>query len=147
MKVVIQIVKEAKLTVNDKLVSSINEGYVIFVGFESTDTEQIITKMVDKIVHLRINKDINDKTNLSILDCNKEILSVSQFTLCANCESRRPSFSNAMEANKAKNYYEIFNNKLKEYQINVKTGVFKEHMLVNLTNDGPFTIYLDSNQI
>lgn len=146
MKVVIQVVKEAKVTVHEKLISKIQEGYVLFVGFEKNDTLQIIDKMIDKIIHLRINQDENGKTNLSILDCQKEILSVSQFTLCANLDSRRPSFSNALDATLAKEYYEIFNQKLKAYSLRVQTGVFKEHMLVSLVNEGPFTIYLDSHQ-
>ena len=98
MKVIIQVVKEANVKVQNKIVHSIQEGYVLFVGIEKTDTLELLAKMAKKIAFLRINADENGKTNLSILDTQKEILSISQFTLCATLEGRRPSFSNAMEA-------------------------------------------------
>ena len=144
MKVVIQIVKEANVAVENKIVSSIQNGYLLLVGIEKDDTIEILQKIAKKIVNLRINEDENHKTNLSILDLKKEILSVSQFTLCATLDGRRPSFSNAKDAITAKEYYQLFNQYLKEYGIIVKEGVFQEHMEVSLVNDGPFTIIVDS---
>ncbi len=147
MKVIIQVVKEANVKVQNKIVHSIQEGYVLFVGIEKTDTLELLAKMAKKIAFLRINADENGKTNLSILDTQKEILSISQFTLCATLEGRRPSFSNAMEAINAKSYYLQFNEELKKYNITVKEGCFQQHMEIFLINDGPFTIYLDDSML
>lgn len=144
MKVLIQIVQKAKVMVSNQLVSNIHQGYVLFVGIEKEDTIEVVQKMAQKIANLRINADDNGKTNLSILDTKKEILSISQFTLCAAIDGRRPSFSNAKDAQTAKEFYEIFNQELKSYGIVVKEGEFQKHMEVFLVNDGPFTIYMDS---
>ena len=145
MKVLIQVVKKAKVRVNEEIVSSIGTGYLLFVGIEKNDTEEILQKMASKIAHLRINQDENGKTNLSILDKRYEILSISQFTLCAMLDGRRPSFSNAMNAQMAKDFYLKFNQMLKNLNMIVKEGVFQAEMEVELINDGPFTIYIDSN--
>ena len=145
MKVLIQVVKKAKVRVNEDIVSSINTGYLLFVGIEKNDTEEILQKMASKIAHLRIIQDENGKTNLSILDKRYEILSISQFTLCAMLDGRRPSFSNAMNAQMAKDFYLKFNQMLKNLNMIVKEGVFQAEMEVELINDGPFTIYIDSN--
>lgn len=140
MKVVLQVVKQASVSVNNTLISKINSGYLLLVGIEKKDTSEIIKKMAKKIIDMRINKDENGKTNLSIKDVGGEILSVSQFTLCADLDSRRPSFSNAASPDVAKKLYEEFNEELSSNNIVVKTGVFKEHMEVSIINDGPFTI-------
>ena len=140
MKVVLQVVKQASVSVNNTLISKINSGYLLLVGIEKEDTSETIKKMAKKIIDMRINKDENDKTNLSIKDVGGEILSVSQFTLCADLDSRRPSFSRAASPDVAKKLYEEFNKELSDNDILVKTGVFKEHMEVSLINDGPFTI-------
>ena len=140
MKVVLQVVKQASVSVNNTLISKINIWYLLLVGIEKKDTSEIIKKMAKKIIDIRINKDENDKTNLSIKDVGGEILSVSQFTLCADLDSRRPSFSNAANPDVAKKLYDEFNEELSSNNIVVKTGVFKEHMEVSLINDGPFTI-------
>ena len=116
----------------------------MFVGIEKEDTIETVQKMAQKVANLRINADERGKTNLSILDTKKEILSISQFTLCATIDGRRPSFSNAKDAQTAKEFYEIFNQELKSYGIVVKEGEFQKHMEVFLVNDGPFTIYMDS---
>ena len=147
MKVLIQVVKKAKVRVNEEIVSSIGTGSLLFVGIEKNDTEEILQKMASKIAHLRIIQDENGKTNLSILDKKYEILSISQFTLCALLDGRRPSFSNAMNAQMAKDFYLKFNQMLKNLNMIVKEGVFQTEMEVELINDGPFTIYIDSNNL
>jgi len=147
MKVLIQVAKKAKVRVNEEIVSSIGMGYLLFVGIEKNDTEEILQKMASKIAHLRIIQDENGKTNLSILDKKYEILSISQFTLCAMLDGRRPSFSNAMNAQMAKDFYLKFNQMLKNLNMIVKEGVFQTEMEVELINDGPFTIYIDSNNL
>ena len=140
MKVVIQVCKNASVKVNGEIHNQINNGYVLLVGIDKNDNEEIIKKMAEKIYYLRINKDENDKTNLSISQVNGEILSISQFTLCAVLDSRRPSFSFAAPASEAKDLYEKFNKHLSKYGLVVKDGVFGADMEVSLVNDGPFTI-------
>lgn len=147
MKILIQVVKEASVLVDNVLISTINKGYLLFVGIESSDSLAIVEKMANKLMTLRINQDENGKTNLSIKDINGEILSVSQFTLCAKIDGRRPSFSNAMNPADAQKYYLHFNEILRSNNLIVKEGKFKEHMEVKIINDGPFTIYLDSDNI
>lgn len=147
MKVLIQCVKNASVLVNGEIVSRINKGYLLFVGIEKNDDETIVDKISEKIINLRINQDKNGKTNLSIKDIDGEILSVSQFTLCATLEGRRPSFSNAAIVDKALGLFERFNHNLEKSGIIIKKGVFKAHMEVSLLNDGPFTIFVDSKEI
>lgn len=145
MKVVIQIVNKAKVSINNKLISNINKGYLLLVGFTHGDNNEVVDKVVNKLIGLRIFKDENDKTNLSILDVNGEILSVSQFTLYANLnKGRRPSFVNALGGEDSIQLYKYFNEKLKESIKIVKEGIFGENMNVELENSGPFTIILDS---
>lgn len=147
MKVIVQVVKKANVSINEEMISSIGQGYLIFVGIEKDDTEEILQKIASKIACLRIIKDDKGKTNLSILDKKYEILSVSQFTLCASLDGRRPSFSNAMDVQTAKDYYLKFNQMLRNLNIIVKEGIFQAEMEVELINDGPFTIYIDSNKL
>ena len=147
MKVVVQVVDNASVTINNKVYNSIDNGYLLLVGIDQNDTEEIVTKMANKITNLRINPDENGKTNLSILVTKGKVLSISQFTLCANVESRRPSFSYAAKPEIAKNYYNIFNEELRNNGIEVKEGIFGEEMIVSLTNHGPFTIVLTENDI
>ena len=147
MRVVIQRSKQSKVTINGKVNGQIDHGYVILVGFTDGDNEKIIDKMVNKIVDLRIFEDENEKMNLSILDTNGSILSISQFTLYANCsEGRRPSFVSAMNPTEATKLYDVFNEKLREF-VHVETGIFGSDMKVEIYNDGPVTIVLDSNEI
>ena len=144
MKIVLQRSKEAKVEVNNEIVGSIDYGLVLLVGFTHNDTIKEIDHMVDKVINLRIFDDENGIMNKSLLDIKGSILSISQFTLYADSrKGRRPSYVNALSSDKAKELYEIFNNKLKEQIINVETGIFQADMKVSLTNDGPVTIILE----
>ena len=147
MKVVIQVVDKASVSVNGELINKIDNGYLLLVGIDQDDNLQIIKKMAEKIVNLRINPDENGKTNLSILNINGQILSISQFTLCAKLDSRRPSFSYAAKPDVAKPLFDEFNKILSSYGILVKDGVFGEEMEVSLINHGPFTIVLGSENL
>ena len=147
MRVVVQRSKKSKVTIDGKVNGSIDHGFVVLVGFTDGDDESIIDKMINKIVNLRIFEDENEKMNLSILDTNGSILSISQFTLYANCkEGRRPSFTSAMNPNDATKLYDIFNKKLSEF-VPVETGIFGADMKVEIYNDGPVTIVLDSEEL
>ena len=144
MKIVVQRSKEAKVEVNNEIVGSIDYGLVLLVGFTHNDTIKEIDYMVDKVINLRIFDDENGIMNKSLLDIKGSILSISQFTLYADSrKGRRPSYVNALSSDKAKELYEIFNNKLKEQNVNVETGIFQADMKVSLTNDGPVTIILE----
>jgi len=147
MKVVVQRSKEAKVTINGKKTGQINKGDVLLVGLTHTDNEEIVSKVAEKIVNLRIFEDENEKMNYDLKQINGSILSISQFTLYAKLDGRRPSFSEAMKYNEAKKLYEIFNEKLRSYDIKVETGLFGEDMKVELLNDGPVTIIVDSNEL
>jgi len=149
MKVVLQTVTESKLSIDGNVFSSISRGYVLLVGFTEGDNLDIVQKMANKIVGLRLFMDENGKTNLSLADVDGEILSVSQFTLYADCvHGRRPSFINALHPSLAKPLYEEFNKELfKLTNKEIKTGVFGADMKVNLINDGPFTLVLDSKEL
>ena len=147
MRIVLQRSKQSKVTIDGKVNGSIDNGYVLLVGFTNGDDESIIDKMINKIVNLRIFEDDQGKMNLSILDVNGSVLSISQFTLYANCkEGRRPSFTEALNPTDATKLYDIFNKKLREYVI-VETGIFGADMKVEIYNDGPVTIVLDSNEL
>lgn len=149
MKIVIQRVKEAKVEVEEKIVGSVGEGYMILVGVGQNDTKSDADVLADKTVFLRIFEDENGKMNKSIQDIDGEILSVSQFTLYADCKhGRRPSFTHAGAPDEANKLYEYFNSKLLELGIRkVETGVFGADMKVSLLNDGPVTIILDSKDL
>ena len=145
MRVVVQRSKKSSVTINGKVNGKIDHGYVLLVGFTEGDNEEIIDKMINKIINLRIFEDENEKMNLSILDTKGSILSISQFTLYANCsEGRRPSFTEAMNPNDATILYDIFNKKLSEF-VHTETGIFGADMKVEIYNDGPVTIVLDSD--
>lgn len=147
MKVVVQRSKKSKVTINNKVNGSINKGYVLLVGFTHGDTTDIVDKMINKILNLRIFEDENDKMNLSIKDINGSILSISQFTLYADSKKgNRPSFINAMKPDEASKLYDYFNQELSKY-IEVNTGIFGADMKVEIYNDGPVTIILDSNEL
>ena len=149
MKVVLQVVKKASISLQDnhELIASINKGYLLFVGLGEEDNDDIVIKMAEKILKLRIFKDENGKTNLSLNDVGGEILSISQFTLYADAkEGNRPSFTKALKPIEAKRLYELFDAKLREKFI-VKEGVFGEDMDISLCNDGPFTLILDSKEL
>ena len=147
MKVVIQVCKEASVKVDGLLHNQINSGYLLLVGIDKNDNEDIVKKMAEKIYYMRINKDENGKTNLSLSQVGGEILSISQFTLCAILDSRRPSFTFAAPADVAKSLYEKFNQYLSDFGLIVKDGVFGADMEVSLINDGPFTIVVTEKDL
>lgn len=146
MRVVIQRVKNASVLINNNKTNSINKGYVIFLGFKNSDTIKDIEYIVNKIEKLRIFE-INNKMNLSIKDINGEILLISQFTLYGDVrKNNRPSFTDCMKYEEAKDLYNVFIEKLKETSISFKTGEFGSDMEVSLVNNGPVTIIIDSNK-
>ena len=146
MRVVIQRSKEAQVTVEGNVTGKINHGLVVLVGFTEGDSSKEIDYIVNKIVNLRIFDDENGVMNKSLLDVGGEILSISQFTLYADAKSgRRPSYIKALKSDQAIVLYEEFNNKIKELNVNVETGIFGADMKVSLTNDGPVTILLESD--
>jgi D-tyrosyl-tRNA(Tyr) deacylase len=138
MRILLQRVINASVTIDNNLKGSIDKGLLLLVGFTNNDNEEIIDKMIKKIINLRIFEDENNKMNLSLIDINGSILSISQFTLYANTNNgRRPSFEESLNYNEANNLYDVFNNKLKEQNINIETGIFGADMKINLINDGP----------
>ena len=144
MKVVIQRVKNASVSINNKLYNKINNGMLILVGFTVGDTSQDIDYIVRKVINLRVFDDESGVMNKSILDVGGSILSVSQFTLYADTrKGNRPSYVKALNGDIANKLYNEFNSKLSEF-INVKTGAFGADMQVGLINDGPVTIMIDS---
>lgn len=144
MRVRVQRSKESSVIIDGKVNGKIDKGYVLLVGFTQGDTKEIASKMAFKIAGLRIFSDSDDKLNLSLKDINGEILSISQFTLYAKLNGRRPSFTKALNYGEAKDLYNYFNEELRNLDINVETGVFGSDMTVNITNDGPVTIIIDS---
>ena len=148
MKIVVQNVKKASVSVDKKIVGEISHGFCLLVGFTHDDTKEIVEKMADKLLSLRIFDDENGKTNLSLDDVKGEILSVSQFTLYADVTGgRRPSFVNAMKPNEAEELYNYFNDILSLKGYHVEKGIFGAQMEVNILNDGPFTVILDSKEL
>lgn len=147
MRVILQRSKESKVTIDGKVNGKIDKGYVALVGFTDGDNTEIVDKMIKKIVNLRVFEDENEKMNLSIQDIGGSILSISQFTLYADSKKgNRPSFINAMNPEEASKLYDIFNQKLGEI-LHVETGIFGADMKVEIYNDGPVTIVLDSNEL
>jgi len=145
MKAVIQRAKNASVTVDENIVGEINHGLVVLLGVTHDDTEEDVQYLVNKIIHLRIFEDDEQKMNLSLKDTNGSILSVSQFTLYADTrKGRRPSFVHAAKPEEAIRLYETFNEALRKENIHVETGEFGAMMDVTLTNDGPVTIIIDS---
>lgn len=148
MKLVIQRVTRAIVKVDDAVIGSIENGFLILLGVAESDTEEIADKMVDKFCRLRIFQDENGKTNLSLSDVGGELLIVSQFTLYADCKKgNRPSFVKAGSAEKANHLYEYVIERCKNYVEKVEHGEFGADMKVELLNDGPFTIVLDSDSM
>ena len=148
MRFVIQRVKHASVTVAGEVVGKIGRGYMVLIGACDADDEAIADKMVDKMIKLRINRDAEGKTNLSLADVDGELLLVSQFTLYANCKKgNRPSFVDAGSPDHANALYEYIIEKCRERVPVVQTGSFGEEMAVELLNDGPFTIILDSDRL
>lgn len=145
MKVLLQRVKRASVTIDEKLFSSINHGILALVGIEKGDTIEQVNKLADKVFKLRIFEDENGKMNRSILDVKGEMLVVSQFTLCGDCKKgTRPSFDRSAPPDIANSLYEEFIEKIKNYGIKTGTGKFGAMMDVELINDGPVTFMLES---
>ena len=144
MRVVVQRSKYSSVTVDGKIVGQIDNGLVLLVGITKEDTLEDLEYMAKKVLNLRIFDDSNGVMNKSILDNGGSILSISQFTLCANTKKgNRPSYIDAMEPVMAKKYYLKFNEMLRK-NIFVAEGIFQADMLVNINNDGPITIILES---
>ena len=148
MKFVIQRVQHASVTVDGDVIGKIGRGYMVLIGCCDADDEAIADKMVDKMIKLRINEDSEGKTNLSLADVDGGLLLVSQFTLYANCKKgNRPSFVDAGSPEHANALYEYIIEKCRERVPVVETGSFGAEMAVELVNDGPFTIILDSETL
>lgn len=144
MRVVVQRVNKAQVTIDNEVVGKIKRGFLLLVGLREGDELDQVKKAADKIAKVRIFEDEDGKTNLSLKDVNGEILSVSQFTLLANTKKgNRPSFVEAMRPPKSKDLWENFNKELENRGFHVETGEFGADMQVSLENDGPFTIVLD----
>lgn len=147
MKVVVQRAKRAKVTVNGETVGSIGHGLVLLVGVTHSDTIEDVAFVADKIAHLRIFEDESGKMNLSVLDVGGEILSMSQFTLYGDCrKGRRPNFMEAAKPDHALPIYEALNEALRQKGIRVETGKFGAMMEVELINDGPVTLIVESKE-
>lgn len=146
MRTLIQRVLDASVTIDNKVYSEINQGILILIGIENEDTEEDIDWQIKKITNLRIFNDEEGKMNLSLSEINGEIMVVSQFTLFASTKKgNRPSFIRSANPNVAIPLYDLFINKLNQALPNqIKTGIFGSDMKVNLTNDGPVTIWLDT---
>ena len=145
MKVVLQIVEEANVKIDNKIVGEIKKGFLLLVGVFQGDNDENAIKLAEKISKLRIFEDENGKTNLSLRDVNGSILSVSQFTLCADTsKGNRPSFVDSAKREDAIRLYNLFNEELRKYGFEVQTGEFGADMKVSLINDGPFTLVMEN---
>ncbi|MBR2668188.1 MAG: D-tyrosyl-tRNA(Tyr) deacylase [Solobacterium sp.] len=148
MKIVIQRVSEASVTIDGTVHGKIGKGFLLLVGVTDADNEQTARKMADKLSKLRIFEDEQGKMNLSLTQVGGEILSVSQFTLLADCrKGNRPSFTGAGSPEHAEKLYLYLNEYLRSLGFTVEEGIFGAEMKVRLLNDGPVTILLDSNQL
>ncbi len=144
MKVVIQRVSHASVTIDGQVHGAIDQGYLVLLGVGKEDDEKTVDRIVKKMIQLRIFADENGKTNLSLKDVGGSLLVVSQFTLYADCShGNRPGFTNAAKPDQANALYEYFVKKCREQVENVQTGSFGADMKVELLNDGPFTIILE----
>lgn len=144
MRIVIQRVKRASVSVEEKVVGSIQKGFLVLIGVGQGDDEATADKYMKKLLGLRIFEDENGKTNKSLADVDGQLLMVSQFTLYANCKKgKRPSFTEAGEPHRAEELYEYMVAKSREQVPVVETGVFGAEMEVSLVNDGPFTVILE----
>ncbi len=148
MKVVIQRVKQASVTVEGKITGSIKKGLVLLIGIGGEDTRETVDKYLDKILKLRIFEDEQGKTNLSVSDIEGEILAISQFTLYADCKKgNRPNFLQAAAPKKAEELYQYFLTACKEKYGKVEAGIFGADMKVELLGDGPFTVVLEKEML
>ena len=144
MKVVVQRVKQASVTVEGKEISKIEKGFLVLVGITHTDTQKEADYIAKKVTNLRVFEDENGKMNLSLKDVGGKLLIVSQFTLYGNCEQgNRPSFTEAAKPDIANELYEYFCKKCEENGIEVQKGLFGADMKVSLINDGPVTLVIE----
>lgn len=147
MRAVVQRVSSSKVVVDDSVIGSIGRGVNILIGISKEDTEEDLIYIRDKVINLRIFEDENSKMNLSLLDIAGEILAISQFTLYGDCrKGRRPNFMNAEGGERAKELYNRFIELLKESTLKVETGEFGADMKVDIQNDGPVTLLLESKR-
>ena len=148
MKLVIQRVKHASVTIDGEVVGKIGQGFMVLAGIAQTDTEEIADKMINKLLNLRIFEDAEGKTNLNLENVNGELLIISQFTLYADCrKGNRPSFVKAGKPELAEKLYEYIISECNKRVQKVSHGIFGAHMEVSLVNHGPFTIILDSDEL
>lgn len=148
MRFVIQCVEHANVTVDGEMLGKIGKGMMVLIGVSDTDTKEIADKMIDKMTKLRIFDDEQGKTNLSIQDVGGEFLLISQFTLYADCrKGNRPSFTKAGKPDMANEMYEYIISEVRNRGFVAQKGQFGAHMKVELVNDGPFTVVLDSDEI
>jgi len=148
MRAILQRVTASKVSVNNKIIGQIGQGFNILLGIGQEDSESLVPKFADKIVNLRVFSDEQGKMNKSILDIKGEVLLISQFTLCADTTGgRRPSFVKAAEPIKAEAIYKKMIEAIRGYGVKVETGEFGADMAVDIQNDGPVTIILDSLEI
>lgn len=148
MRFVIQRVTQASVTIEGNIAGKIGKGYLVLIGVAESDTKETADKMIRKMLGLRIFEDENGKTNISLDDVDGGLMLVSQFTLYADCKKgNRPSFVKAGKPDMAKEMYEYIVSKCKEQVEKVETGSFGADMKVELLNDGPFTILLDSDEL
>lgn len=147
MRAVVQRVNRSSVIVDGKVVGEIGKGLNVLLGVEEGDSEKDVEYMVEKIVNLRIFEDDQEKMNLSLLDVKGEMLCISQFTLMGDCrKGRRPSFSSAARPDEANALYEKFVQATGEMGVKVETGTFQAHMVVDIENDGPVTLLVDSKR-
>lgn len=148
MKLVVQRVRHASCTIDGEIYSKIGNGYMVLVGLGEQDDEKIVSKMAAKLIKLRVFEDENGKMNLALKDVGGSILSISQFTLYADAsKGNRPSFTGALKAELSKPLYLFFNQELRKEGVVVEEGIFGADMKIDLLNDGPITIILDSKEL
>ncbi len=148
MRFVIQRVAHASVKVDENITGEIDKGFLVLIGVEEADTKEIADKMIKKLIGMRIFEDEHGKTNLALADVGGSLLLVSQFTLYADCKKgNRPSFTRAGNPSMAEEMYEYIISECRKYDMNVQVGVFGADMKVELLNDGPFTVVLDSAEI
>ncbi len=147
MRAVVQRVNFSSVCVEGKIVGAIKMGYNVLLGVEEGDTAKDVAYMAEKIVNLRIFEDADDKMNLSLIDVGGEMLCISQFTLLGDCrKGRRPSFITAERPESANALYESFVECVRQMGVSVQTGEFQTHMIVDIQNDGPVTVLVDSKK-
>jgi D-tyrosyl-tRNA(Tyr) deacylase len=148
MRVLIQRVKYSSCTIDDKVTGKTDKGFMLLIGFKTTDTLAELEKCQKKVFGMRVFEDENGKMNKSLLDVGGSTLAISQFTLYADCKrGNRPGFTDAMEFNKASEYYYLFVKMLRDSGLHVETGIFGADMKIELLNDGPVTILLDTDDL